>query len=652
MKKENNMQISNRLTAILVAVVFVVGTMFIPTEIFAVEPDASGDVVEVAEATTEAVDAETTGEEPAAAETEVTEVTEPTEQGPENADADLTDFLSVTDENGDNIDIEDLDEDTYDGFIYKIKDDTTDTELKEMEEAIDDLDKKQEIEEVISEELYSADSLETIAEVTPPERIEYIEPNYIMTAMGTNDPNYAEYGWYLDMINAPYVWEKGMIGDGATVAILDSGVKIDHEEFEQTVFTGEYNAIDPTEDLTDNSGHGTAVTGIIAAAQNNQKGLTGIMPRAKVMPVKVMDYNLNGETTGTVDDVIQGMNYAVNNGADVINISAGIQTDIKSLREACQNAAARGVILVAAAGNDFNSIAEYPAAYDTVIGVGSIERDGAHSDFSNYNQSVAVSAPGRGIRTPYKNGRYASYTGTSFSAPQVAAMAVMVKSIDRSINYSDFMKLIQLTSADKGTAGYDPYFGYGLMDLGKAYRYMAGDITMYDVAISGTAYVYNGKTKTPSVTVKKLGKALSAKYYKTTYSAGRTAVGTYKVTVIGINGYTGTKTLSFSINPPLVKGIKAPKRGKKKLTVCWSAMSKKQKKQYKSVITGYQVRISTNSKFTNAKYVNVKGYTKTKVTVKGLKKKTTYYVQYRSYKTVGSAAYYSNWSSVKKAKTK
>lgn len=659
--KEYNMLIAKRLTAILVAVVFVLGMMYMPAEIFAVETDAVDNAVvtDTTGTSDEAVAPET---EPAGAEEGVTSDTgadtateettgteeEPVEASTEKVVEELNDALTV--------DLDSIDEKEYDGFIYKLEDDVTKKEVREMENAIDNLDgsEGQEVEEVIKKELYTADSIETIAEVASAEQIEYIEPNYIARAMGTDDPYYARYGWYLEMINAPYIWEKEMLGNGVTVAVLDSGVEMDHPDFEATDFTEPFNAIKESEetynpiDITDDYGHGTAVTGIIAATANNQKGMTGIMPEATVMPIKVLDGK-----TGSVADVVRGIDHASDYGADVINISAGITSDSSSLKAACQRAAARGTIIVAAAGNDYNSRAEYPASYDTVVSVASIESDGTHSDFSNYNQFVAVSAPGNDICVPWNNSAYYLVMGTSFSAPQVSAMAVMIKQLDPTINYAGFMKIIAATSTDKGAKGFDPYFGYGLMNLKRAYDYMAGDISMYDISLSGTSFTYNGGVKTPSVTVKKANKAIAANYYRTTYAAGRANVGTYKVTVTGINGYTGTKTLSFNINPPLVKGIKAPKRGKGKLTVRWKAMSKNQKKKtYKNVITGYQVRVSTSSNFANAKYASVKGIAKTSKTVKGLKRKTTYYVQYRSYKTVGSATYYSNWSGTKRAKTK
>ena len=756
--KEYNILIAKRLTAILVAVVFVLGIAVIPAEIHGTETDPSATGTQVTEAT-EAVtlDAEQsmTDEDVAAAddeaateEQEAAEADEATVEETAGEDNTVNTEAIGEMENALTVDLDSIDESDYDGFIYKLEDDVTKKEVKEMENAIDDLDEKegQEVEEVVEKELYAADSIETIAEVAQPELIEYIEPNYIVRAMGTNDPYYSNYGWYLDMIDAPYIWDEELFGDDVTVAVLDSGVNTNHKDLKgDNKFTKPYNFVDDSQDVTDNAGHGTAVAGVIAASYNNGSGLTGIMPNTIIMPVKVVDKKWNSsknkwETVGSIASICSGIDYAVSNKADVINMSLGSDYKSISLETKCQSAAEEGVILVAASGNEAQSSGrytgvinpiEYPASYDTVISVGSIERDGTYSDFSNYNKYVTVSAPGSGILVPWYDGDYMLLTGTSLSVPQVSAMAAMVKQMDSSINYESFNSIIAGSSVDKGTAGYDVYYGYGLMNMKNAYLHLTEkDISVYDVSLSAASftydgtektptvtvkqagkplsedcykityeegrttigtynvtvegtngyegsktvsftinpigdisrcavslannsYTYDGKTKTPSVAVSNNGKTVSSGYYKTAYASGRTAIGTYNVTVSGINGYIGTKIVTFNVVSPLVKGIKAPKRGKGKLTVRWKAMSKKQKKRtYKNIITGYQVRVSTSSNFANAKYASVKGIAKTSKTVKGLKKKTTYYVQYRSYKTTGSGTYYSKWSGTKKARTK
>ena len=176
--------------------------------------------------------------------------------------------------------------------------------------------------------------------------------------------------------------------------------------------------------------------------------------------------------------------------------------------------------------------------------------------------------------------------------------------------------------------------------------------------LSAYSYTYDGGVKTPLVTIKLADKTLvEGQDYTASYSDGRVGVGTYGVTVTAVPSeqggkYTGSKTLNYVINPPLVKSIKAAKGGKKKIKVRWKSMSKSQKRAYKYQITGYQVRVARNADFSEAKYGSIRGYSKTSKTIKGLAKKKKYYVQYRSYKTVGGATYYSGWSSVRVKKTK
>ena len=654
-------QASKRLTAIIVAVVFAMGTLFVPTGglALAAETDEDGAVLnEAVEAETtaagneldEAADADTA--ETAADETDMDGIQADAEAS--DAMAELEELVVVQDEDGEAAALEDLDESDYDGFIYKLEDDVTKGEIKKMETAIDGLGEDPEsgeAEEIINNELYAADSLETIEEVAKPDMIEYIEPDYVTGLMGTNDYYYEGDGWFLEMIKAPYVWEKEAFGEGVVVAVLDTGVMTSHPDFENTSFVDPYNTFDDSNDVTDTNGHGTGMAGIIAASYNNAIGLTGIMPKASIMPIKIFG---NSEKS-THSMLIKGINYASEHGADVINMSIGDAIESPAMNEACRQAAAKGAVLVAAAGNSGNSTAYYPASYSSVVSVGSIETDGAHSDFSTFNQYVDVVAPGRGIRMPCTSGEQANYAklrGTSASAPQVASMAAMVKSMDPSVNCSGFKEILSMTCVDKGTAGRDNYFGYGLMDLSRTYRYMTGSLELYKAKLSCTSYVYNGRPKTPAVTVTKITKNLPNTDYQVSYPKYRTAVGTYKVTVTGLGQYTGAKTLKYKIMPPLVRSIKTPKRYKGKLKVMWYAMTAGQQAKYRSAVTGFQVRVSRNSKFTKAKYVKVRGISRSEVTVKGLKRKTKYYVQYRTYKIVGSVTYYSKWSSKKRAKTK
>lgn len=658
-KSINKSEVRKRLAALLVALVFVFGTVVIPSQIYAVETeDPALDRTEaVTENTDEVVetsndDAGNMVESNAGENTETVE-TETTES------QDLSNLIVVTDEDGNSMDISELDESQYDGFLYKLEDNTTKADVREMEQAIGDLNAGQEVEEVISSELYAADSVETISEVVDSEKIEYIEPNYVFHAFDVpDDPDYIEeYNWQLVNTKVPDVWDLGVFGDGAVVAVLDSGVNINHPDLKQESFVKGYDAFTGetgTDNVNDWYGHGTSVTGIIAATRNNGIGFTGAMPNAKIMPVRVLDSN----GYGSLATIIPGIKYAVQNGAHVINMSfGGPNAGSLAFENECMEAFNSGVILVSASGNEatshYGGPVNYPAGFECVVSVASVKSNNTRASTSNYNNKVMVAAPGDNVRLLTKSGDYECNSGTSFAAPQVSALAAMVKSYNPNFRPSKFMDILKITSEDLGDPGYDVEYGYGLINFSNVYGYITNNLFCRDLLFSSSTYVYDGSVKTPGVTVG-LGseKLIQGTDYTVSYAPGRAAVGTYKVTATGTGRFTGSTSASFTIVPPLVKGIKAPSRGKKKLTVRWKAMSKKQKKKYKNVITGYQVRVATKSNFSNAKYASVKGIKKTKKTVKGLKKKTTYYVQYRSYKTVGSVTYYSKWSSTKKAKTK
>lgn len=670
-----------RLTALLIAAVFVVGTFFIPTGIYAEDTPAD---VDPAAAVTDAAqtegaeeelqnDAEAGTEEPAPAAEQDAELPDSDEGGKAVAGSSAEDLLIVKDEAGKTIGLEDLDENAYDGFIYKLEEDTAKKEIREMENAIDELEADPaggKVEEVIDNELYTADSLEAIDEVADADMIEYVEPDYLAT-LKTNDYYYDrtnldgdKYSWYLDMIKAPYIWDKGVFGEGAVVGVIDTGVMMDHPDLDSVEFIAPYDAVEDTEELTDTDGHGTAMAGIIAGAYNNEEGLTGIMPEAKIIPVNVFKRN-----SAKHSHIAAGIRHAAEHGADVLSMSLGDFNSTTTLKDACDWAASRGVILLAASGNEAEegNPPEYPACYSSVVSVGAVNQYGSHSAFSNYNNSVDVVAPGERIACPYvlrgkpvyftfdylKHYEYDGMDGTSAATPQVAAMAAMIKSMDKSINCAKFKSILSATCIDKGTAGRDNYYGYGLMDLSRAYRYMTGDISLYTASISTASYVFNGANKSPAVTVKNVNKTLKPGVdFKAIYPASRKAVGTYTVTVQGIGNYTGTQSFKYKIMPPLVKKLKSPKRYKRKLMVRWNTMSKSQKAKYRKGISGYQVRVSKYKSLKKAKYVKVAGYAKTSATVKGLKRKTTYYMQYRSYKKVGKTIYYSKWSAKKKTKTK
>lgn len=217
--------------------------------------------------------------------------------------------------------------------------------------------------------LYRAENKEQLEEI-PGEALGYCEPDYKLSMLedtSVNDTLYVNGAqWNLENMNVPAAWAKGQFGDGVTVAVIDSGLYgaadgESHEDIDPAKVVSPYNAISGGTNVSDDHGHGTFVAGMIIANTNNSAGIAGIMPNVKLMPIKVS----TKDRDASISDVIKAIEYAVDNGADIINMSLGTNDFSEALKTACDNAVEKGVIIVAAAGNDGSSKPCYPAAYDS-----------------------------------------------------------------------------------------------------------------------------------------------------------------------------------------------------------------------------------------------------------------------------------------------
>ena len=320
----------------------------------------------------------------------------------------------------------------------------------------------------------------------PEAAVDYCEPDYKLSLLddpAANDTLYTSGAqWNLDNLKVPAAWAKGQFGSGVTVAVLDTGLYgiaggEHHEDIDPAKVVKPYNARRGeagAETVTDDHGHGTFVAGMIFANTNNELGIAGVMPNVRLMPIKV----LTKANDAAVSDVVRAINYAVENGADVINMSLGSNDFSQALKDACDAAVEKGVIVVAAAGNDGNSTPCYPAAYDSVVGVGSLTKDNLLAASSQYGESVYVTAPGAGVvsTTNAANG-YKRSSGTSFAAPEAAALAAMARSIDPSLDQDGFKKLLRDTCTDLGEAGHDSLYGYGMLNFEAAANKLLGTDT-------------------------------------------------------------------------------------------------------------------------------------------------------------------------------
>ncbi|MBB3109020.1 type VII secretion-associated serine protease mycosin [Paenibacillus phyllosphaerae] len=304
--------------------------------------------------------------------------------------------------------------------------------------------------------------------------VEYAEPHYLYMTNDTADPAairsivpndvlYSDYQWNLPIIETEKGWSVSKGNGTVTIGVLDTGVQLDHPDLIGKLADGK-NIVSPDSPPDDDVGHGTHVAGIIAANVNNSEGVAGLSWYNKVLPVKVLDSSGAGSTYS----VAEGLIWATDQGAKVINMSLGNYAEAEFLHDAIKYAYDHDVVLIAASGNDNTERPGYPAAYPEVLAVASTDPDGAKSSFSNYGDYIGVAAPGASIASTYPGSQYAALSGTSMASPHVAALAGLIRSINPDLTNVEVMDLIRQSAQDLGDKGKDKYFGYGQIDVVRA----------------------------------------------------------------------------------------------------------------------------------------------------------------------------------------
>lgn len=305
----------------------------------------------------------------------------------------------------------------------------------------------------------------------------FAEPNFAFANQAVitqakvepNDEFFKPYQWNLEQIQVEDGWNFAN-GDNVTIAIIDSGVDADHIDLQNKLTDG-YNAINDTADFSDGNGHGTHVAGIAAALTNNVEGIAGVSWQSTIMPIKVLDDN--GE--GSSYSVARGIYWAVDNGADVINMSLGDYYHSDILYDAIEYAYEQDVILISASGNENTSDAMYPAAYPQVITVASVNEDRNRSFFSNYGDHVDVAAPGEHIPSTYVDDQYVMLSGTSMASPHVAGLAALIRSVNPSLTNEEIGNLILGNANQLGDGEFNVYYGYGEINVNKTLEHLGNE---------------------------------------------------------------------------------------------------------------------------------------------------------------------------------
>jgi len=293
--------------------------------------------------------------------------------------------------------------------------------------------------------------------------IEFIEDDYegMIQVMPTLSFEIKKQGqeipWGVKRIGAPSVW-KNTTGKGVRVGIIDTGVDINHPDLKDNVkMTG---WVLDCQNIIDDNGHGTHVAGTIAALDNDI-GVVGVAPKVEIYSVKA--FTKSGR--GNVSDVIEALNWCVQNKIQVINMSFGFKNS-KALEKAIKEAYKRNIVLVAAAGNSggTNNVM-YPAGYPEVIAVAASNSDDKVAWFSSGGPQVDVMAPGAGILSTYKNGEYKTMSGTSMACPHVTAACALILSMSN-LDPKGVKEVLVNTARDLGYSKKKQ--GAGLVDVSKA----------------------------------------------------------------------------------------------------------------------------------------------------------------------------------------
>jgi subtilisin family serine protease len=314
-----------------------------------------------------------------------------------------------------------------------------------------------------------------------------------------NDP-YWGLQWGPKKIEANWAWNKTRGSSDIIVAVVDTGVDYMHRDISANYVALGYDWVNNDNDPWDDHWHGTHCAGIIAAVINNNYGVAGLA-QVKIMAEKVLD----SSGIGYDDWVANGIIHAADSGAKIISISLGGYGYSKLLHEAVKYAYEKGVLLVAAAGNDNINVKAYPAAYEEVVAVAATDEYDDRAWFSNWGDWIELSAPGVMIYSTVPGG-FAYASGTSMACPHVSGTAALIWSVYQNATNSWIRAQLRCTTDDLGSPGFDEYYGYGRVNARKAVEQEPPEHDLLILSVQGPQYICPGDTAHYNVTILNFGK--------------------------------------------------------------------------------------------------------------------------------------------------
>ena len=354
-----------------------------------------------------------------------------------------------------------------------------------------------------------------------------IEPNWIYQASSIEGNPDSTKQWGYQFMDTKYAYAVTK-GSGTKVAVIDTGIDVSHPEFSGRISSLSYNSCSKTNisaDYQDKNGHGTHVSGIIGAADNNI-GIIGVAPETEIVAIKAQcPESTDGSFSAA--DLVSAISYVATNQIDALNMSLGGYNRSDLIAAAIQQAINNGVVIIAAAGNEKSSALHYPSSYDGVISVSALESRynqynvitiAPDTGYTNYGARIDFAAPGTNIYSTYLDGGFKSLSGTSMASPQVAGVVALVMAQNPSYSVDQVKSALKDNAVDRGNPGKDDYYGWGAVNAGNIFNSNKKTVTL-DYRFNSNKVTFNSivgeKMDYPSTI--QGNNAFSEKWYKDQY---------------------------------------------------------------------------------------------------------------------------------------